>query len=140
MRVQAGAGSREQIGGNVFLFHLRVLLQEGLQISLHTFFQSGVGRCIVVGTRRQACKFRTIVVGLGSILLLHIGIIVIGRGTAPQIIVLCKLLADVLCANHLSVYCHQTAGGLTGEKNFRQPREQQREQQTADQQQYDCHQ
>ena len=135
VRVQSGTGSGKQIRRNFFPLYLRVLLQEILNIPFHPLSQRRIRRAIVLRTGSQAAKLCTVQIILLPVFCFGVDIVVVSRRTAPQEVILGKLLPHRNRAYRFSVNRDQISVGLTGEKQCGNSGEQHGEPQTADQHQ-----
>ena len=135
MRIQAGTGGRQQIGGDILPIYAGIFLQKCLDVRLHAFGQRRIGRRVIVGTGTDSGKFRAVIVVQLPVLPFHIYIVMIRGGTAPHIIILGKFLADIFSAHRLPVDREQIPVCLVRENQGGQPCQQAGEQQAAAQHQ-----
>lgn len=133
VRIQAGTGGGQQVGGNVLPLDVRILFQKIRDGRLHPGGKVGIGRRVVVGAGANAGESRSVGIGFFAVRPLHIDVVMIGGGAAPQIIVLQKFLPHVFGGHGPAVHLNQAAAGLVRKEQGGQAGQQSRKQQAANQ-------
>ena len=139
MRVQPGARSGYQIGRDILPFNLRVCLQKSLDVCFDPLGQSRIGGRVVVGTGTNPGERGAVTVVPVALFVLVVGVVVVSGRAPLHEIGLGELLAHMGGPHRLAVGIDQTAIGLTGKENRRNPAEQDRKHKAAEQQQDQCH-